>query len=243
MTLTRLIALEREQIGLLKALGYSSMSIAWHYIEFVVLIGVLGIAIGYALGIWTGNQLTVIYARYYSFPVLIFSREPSLYLIAGAVTLGAAVAGAIRAVWKAAWLPPAVAMLPPAPPSYRQLLGGHSPRIAMRQTATMVSRHLFHWPWRTAGATIGIAFSVAILVGSLWTLGAMEFMIDYTFNKTERQDASLSFTGPRAASALYEVQRLPGVLTAEPFRSVAVEIGSGHVSRRIGITGRPRDPG
>ena len=127
MTLTRLIALEREQIGLLKALGYSSWSIAWHYIEFVVLIGVLGSAVGYLLGIWAGNQLTVLYARFYSFPVLIFSREPSLYLIAGAITLGAAGAGAVRAVWQAAGLPPAVAMLPPAPPTYRRLLGGRLP--------------------------------------------------------------------------------------------------------------------
>lgn len=242
MTLTRLIALEREQIGLLKALGYSSWSIGWHYIEFVMLIGVLGGAIGLALGTWAGNELTVLYARYYSFPILIFSREPSLYLIATGITLGAAVAGAVRAVWKAASLPPAVAMVPPAPPAYHRFFGGLDLFAkALRQTAVMVSRHLLHWPWRTGGAIIGMGFSVAILVGSLWTLGATEFMVDYTFNKTDRQDASLSFVGTRPEAALYEVRRLPGVMTAEPFRSVGVEITNGHVSRRIGISGRPKD--
>jgi putative ABC transport system permease protein len=240
MTLTRLIALEREQIGLLKALGYSSWTIAWHYVEFVLLIAIIGTAIGYVFGIWAGNALTVLYARFYSFPILVFSRDPLLYVIAGATTMGAAVVGAVRAVRQAAWLPPAVAMTPPSPPNYRRALGGRLSFLPnLRETSTMVSRHLLHWPWRTLGGVTGVAFSVAILVGSLWSFGAMEFMIDYTFNKTDRQDASLSFLGPRPMEALYEVGRLPGVLAAEPFRSVGVEISNGNVSRRIAITGRP----
>jgi putative ABC transport system permease protein len=54
MTLSRLITLEREQIGLLKAIGYSSRAIALHYVEFVLLIAVLGIAIGLVAGAWLG---------------------------------------------------------------------------------------------------------------------------------------------------------------------------------------------
>lgn len=237
MTLSRLIALEREQIGLLKALGYSSWEIAWHYVEFVLLIAIIGTALGYAFGIWAGNGLTVIYARYYSFPVLVFSRDPALYVVAAAVTMGAAVLGAIRAVRQAAWLPPAVAMQPPAPPVYRQVLSGRNPiRIELPQRWIIVTRHLLHWPWRTAGGVLGMAMAAAILVGSLWSVGAINFMVDYTFNRTERQDATVTFLAPKPAAALYEVSRLPGVMAAEPFRSVAVEIRNGHVSRRIGIT-------
>src|SRR5262249_46571834 len=33
LTLGRIVALEREQIGLLKALGYRSGTIAWHYVK------------------------------------------------------------------------------------------------------------------------------------------------------------------------------------------------------------------
>lgn len=102
----------------------------------------------------------------------------------------------------------------------------------------MVARHLLHWPWRTVGGVLGAASSVAILVGTLWTVGAMEFMIDYTFNKSDRQDATLNFVAPKPLSALYEVARLPGILVAEPFRMVGAEIGSGHVTRRLAISGR-----
>ena len=42
VTLGRLVALEREQIGLLKAIGYSNLAVASHYIKFVVLIAVIG---------------------------------------------------------------------------------------------------------------------------------------------------------------------------------------------------------
>jgi putative ABC transport system permease protein len=238
MTLTRLIALEREQIGLLKALGYSSLAIGWHYIEFVLLIALVGIAIGFVFGIWAGNGMAELYARYYNFPVLIFSRDPALYAIAAMITGSAAVVGAVRAVHQAAWLPPAVAMLPPAPPAYNRLLGGRDPfRGHLSQTWTIATRHLLHWPWRTAGGVLGVAASCAILVGSLWSIGAVEFMIDFTFNRTERQDATLAFLGARPHAALYEVARLPGVMTAEPFVSVGVEIRSGHRSRRIGLAG------
>ena len=44
LTLSRLVALEREQIGLLKALGYGNARIVAHYIKFVVVIAVIGIA-------------------------------------------------------------------------------------------------------------------------------------------------------------------------------------------------------
>ena len=44
ITLARMIALEREQIGLLKALGYGPLPIAAHYIKFVLAITFVGIA-------------------------------------------------------------------------------------------------------------------------------------------------------------------------------------------------------
>jgi putative ABC transport system permease protein len=240
MTLSRLIAVEREEIGLLKALGYSSLAIAWHYVEFVLWIAAIGIAIGFGMGLWLGNQLTVLYARFFSFPELVFSRDMSAYVIAGGVTLGAAVVGALRAVRQAAWLPPAVAMLPPSPPSYRRATGFRWP-ITVRKTTLMTARHLLRWPLRTFSGIVGVALAVAILVGSLWTVGAIEFMIDQTFNQTDRQDASINFLGPRPMSALFAVARLPGVLEAEPYRYVAVEIAKGQISRRIALNGRPAD--
>jgi putative ABC transport system permease protein len=50
MTLSRLITLEREQIGLLKALGYTAGQIARHYLEFVLMIAAGGVVLGILAG-------------------------------------------------------------------------------------------------------------------------------------------------------------------------------------------------
>lgn len=242
ITLSRLISLEREQIGLMKALGYSSWAVARHYVELVLLIALVGCTIGFIGGYWLGTQLTLVYTRFYSFPLLIFSRDPGTYVLAAGTTVGAGIAGAINAVRKAAWLPPAVAMSPPAPPDYRKVRGrGMRQIVPMRKTTVVALRHLLRWPWRSAGGILGVALSVAILVGSLWTVGAMEHMIQLTFNRADRQHATLAFQGQHTLSALFAVRRLPGVVRAEAYRAVAAELSNGQVSRRVAIIGRPLD--
>jgi putative ABC transport system permease protein len=240
MTLSRLILLEREQIGLLKALGYRSVAVGWHYLEFALGIAVVGILIGLAAGTWLGFGMTRLYAEFYHFPFLVFRLDPATYVIAAGITLAAAAVGAIKAVRDVVRLPPAVAMQPPAPALYRRLLPETIYRVLrIPQSLIMVARHLMRWPVRTASSILGIALAVSILVGSLWAFGSVEFMIDVTYNRSDRQDASISFVRERPMAALYATAELPGVMTTEPFRSVPVKIRYGHVERRIAITGKP----
>lgn len=241
MTLSRLIALEREQIGLLKAIGYSSRDVAQHYVEFVVLIAVVGILIGMAAGTWLGAGMARMYARFFTFPYLVFTRDPGLYGLAAVITLSAAVGGAIFAVRGAVALPPAVAMAPPAPASYRQRMGWVRKVLALRQTGVMVARHLFRWPFRTTSSALGVAMAVAILIASLWTFGSVNYMVDITFFRTERYDAQVVFAGPEPRRTVFAVRQMPGVLAAEPFRTVAARISHRNLSRKLGVVGRPSD--
>src|SRR5262245_1358287 len=50
LTLSRVVALEREQIGLFRALGYRSFDIALHYAKFVIVVVAIGVIIGSAAG-------------------------------------------------------------------------------------------------------------------------------------------------------------------------------------------------
>jgi putative ABC transport system permease protein len=242
MTLLRMITLEREQIGLLKATGYSSRSIAWHYIKFALVVAAAGVIIGAIAGTWLGHGMAQLYARFFSFPYLVFSRDPSIYAIAAIITLAAAAIGALRAVSSVVFLPPAVAMSPPAPARYRQWLPVHwrMPRI-MDTRAILVSRHLLHWPWRLASGVAGMALACAILVGSLWSMGSLEKVIDITFYKSDRQDASIQFTTKRPISALHDLRGFPGILRAEPYRAVPVRLRNGTAERRVALMGRPAD--
>jgi putative ABC transport system permease protein len=96
------------------------------------------------------------------------------------------------------------------------------------------------WPIRSLSSIFGIALSVAVLVGSLWAFGATEFMIDFTFHRTDRQDATISFARERPMSAYFEATKLPAVIAAEPYRSVPARIRHGHLERRVAITGKPQ---
>lgn len=239
MTLSRLIALEREQIGLLKAIGYTSRAIAGHYLEFVLLVATFGILTGFAAGAWLGGGLAQMYARFFSFPFLIFARDPQIYGLAALVTLAAAVAGALQSVRSVLALPPAIAMAPPAPTVYRRRMGRIASLLPLRQTARMASRHLWRWPVRTVTSIVSVAMAVAILVASLWSFGSIDHMINVTFSGAERQDARITFAAAEPTSALQDARHLPSVMVAEPFRSVAARLSNGPRSKLLSVDGRP----
>ncbi len=242
ITLTRLVALEREQIGLLKALGYRGTAIASHYVKFVIVIVVIGIAIGIGAGASLGIYVTELFGIFFRFPFLIFIQNPDLYLIAAALSVLAAIAGAVRALRNVVQLPPAVAMQPPAPARFRHVLPS---RLAidwiLSQPTMIMLRNIAHHPVRAAFTMLGMALATAILIVSLFTRGTMEHLIDVTYFLADRQDATVSFNEKRSQAVVNQVQRLPGALAAEPYREVPVRIRNSNVERRIIISGRPRN--
>jgi putative ABC transport system permease protein len=169
----------------------------------------------------------------------VFSRNPAAYGIATGATYAAALLGAVKAVREVAWLSPAVAMAPPAPQRYRKVLGGFVDMSRfVKQSSVIVMRHLTHWPLRTLSGILGMALAVAILVGSLWAFGSINHMINVTFRMSDRHDASITFTSVRPMSALFEAQRLPAVIEAEPFRALPVKLRHGPVERRVSLVGK-----
>lgn len=236
MILTRLIALEREQVGLLKAVGYGSLSVGWHYAELALLIALAGTVIGAAAGDQLGRALTRLYGDFFSFPFLIFRGSVDLYLVGGLVSASAALAGSARGIWQVVRLPPAVAMQPAAPTRYRATLStGAWPLSHLSQLTLMAMRHMMRFPLRNALTALGTSFAVALLVTALFSFDSIAFMVDNVFFRTERQDATLVFSSARAASALQDVERLPGVMRAEGFRAVPVIMRNRHRSRRLTI--------
>ncbi|TIT20189.1 MAG: ABC transporter permease [Mesorhizobium sp.] len=242
LTLSRLVALEREQIGLMKALGYNNASIVMHYLKFVTVIVMIGIVIGSAAGTWLGMRITGLFGDFFHFPFLVFTKSPDLYVIAAFLSLAAAIIGAVRALREVVRLAPAVAMQAPAPPRYRRLLpASFSLDRLISQPTTMMLRNITRHPVRSLFTTLGIALATAILIVSLFTGDAMEQLIDVTYFLADRQDATVSFVEKRPLDVVLQIARLPGVLVAEPYREVPVRIRNGNVQRRIMISGRPRN--
>jgi putative ABC transport system permease protein len=101
----------------------------------------------------------------------------------------------------------------------------------------MILRNLQRQPVRAGLSALGMSFAVAILVVGMFSLDAIEVILDVQFNVAQRQDYTVAFVEPRAARAIHELTHLPGVLAVEPIRTVAARIRSGHKTRQTAITG------
>jgi len=73
--LTRLVRLQREQIAQLKAFGYSSAAVGWHYFQFALAAVLAATILGSVVGLWLGQNLVEIYHRFFQFPNLVFRPD------------------------------------------------------------------------------------------------------------------------------------------------------------------------
>ena len=238
ITLSRLVALEREQIGLLKAIGYHSSTIALHYVQFVLAIGLIGILVGSIAGALMGRGLTQLYGDFFHFPFLIFRHDPAIYIMAAAISVISAVAGAIRTVFDVLKLPPAVAMHPPAPPRYRKFFSAQPQGFpVLSQKTTMAVRNMVRWPLRSGSTLLGISLACGLMVTALLSFDSIDLMVDVAFNRMDRQHATVDFVEPSHVRSVRAVAGLPGVMRTEPYRAAPVRLVNGARSRQLSITG------
>jgi len=243
MVLARLIAVERAEIGLLKAFGYSSWAVGWHYAKLVLAMALVGIVMGWAIGYWLGYTITRTYAGFFNFPFLLYRPSAGPFATAALVSLGATLAGAAGAVRRAAKLPPAEAMRPPAPPAYHDGILGRS-RFAhdglgrwLDQPTRIILRQIARWPGRSFLTSMGIGVSIALLIASLQWLDAIDHMVRVYFNEAQHQDVTVVLDEARSTRIIGGFKRLPGVMAVELVRTVSVRFRNGHRSHRETILG------
>ena len=240
VVISRLIATERSEIGLMKAFGYTDADVVAHYLKLVAVIGVLGLAVGGLLGRWMGRSLAGVYTMFYDFPVFVFEDDPRVYAIVAAITVAAVGGGAAAAVRRAARLDPAMAMTPPAPPDYSRAAGTIITGLRfIDQQTRMVLRQIVRFPGRSAFTMAGVAVSGALLISTLFFMDAMDEMIRVYFNVANRHDVQVSFNEPRSRKAWFELMGAPGVLYAEPYRAAPARLRYGHREKRAAVTGQP----
>ncbi|RYH06465.1 ABC transporter permease [Tropicimonas sp. IMCC6043] len=242
LTLGRIILLERGQIGLLKAFGYGNQAVVGHYLKFVAILCLAGILAGSAVGVLLGRYVTLLYSDYFRFPLLLFAPATDIYLAAALLPTLAGMTGAVQAALRVAALSPAVAMRPQLPPRYRDDGSAFASLVsAIPPLTKMAFRGAIQNRLRSALTMIGLAMSSAILIASLYLADSMGHLAEVKYMLSERQDATIDFVMPRSPDALRSVQRLPGVLAAEPVRVVPARIRNGTAERRITLYGRSAD--
>ncbi|MEM0912125.1 MAG: FtsX-like permease family protein, partial [Pseudomonadota bacterium] len=237
MVLGRLITTERTEIGLLKAFGYSNTEIALHYVKFVMTIGILGVALGCAIGYLFGYYNTTMYADMFRFPLLIFKLDSQTFFIALLIGLLAALLGALGAVKRVINLAPAEAMLPPSPPVYRKgSLLQNAFLKKLDQPTRIAIRQILRYPLRGLTTAVGVGFAVALVMMNMQWEDALDHMARVYFTEAQRQDIVLGMAEPREMSAINDVYHLPGVMIAEPMSFISVEFNNASHTHRGALT-------
>lgn len=240
--LSRLLNLQREQIAILKAFGFGNSQIGLHYLKFSIAMVAGGTVFGTLGGIALGKKLVGMYHMFFRFPDLQFRLDRTALILALLVGVGAAFAGVFRAVRRAALLPPAEAMRPEPPASFRPALiertgitrlFSHSFRIALRNLERRPAQAFF--------TVAGLALATALLIVPNCFRDSVSELLGFQWDVVQRQDMNLGLFDPAHVSIIHEFEHLPGVRAVEPSRSVPARIRFGHRSRQLAIQGLPAD--
>jgi putative ABC transport system permease protein len=240
--LARIVRLQREQIAQMKALGYSSRQVGVHYLKFVFVIGLLGTVIGGIAGRLMGGGLVDLYTMFFRFPSLDFRMDFGALGIALLISAGTSVLGVLSVVWQAVKLPPAEAMRPEPPADFKP---SFFERIGLTRffspTFRMALRNIERRPWQAVFTAAGLALATGLMVLPGAMSNSIDYLLTFQWNRQQRQDAAVFLVEPASGKGLHDLEHLPGVIRAEPIRSVPARLRYGHYQRKLSVTGI--DPG
>src|SRR5690625_5999325 len=123
------------------------------------------------------------------------------------LTSGAALAGVVSAVRRAARLAPAEAMRPAPPPSYRPTI---VERLGLQrffdQPTRIIMRNIERQPIKSGLTVLGLAGAGAIIIVGSFSVGAINEIIRAQYGLVQRDDYTVTFQEPTSAPALHELR-------------------------------------
>jgi len=188
-----------------------------------------------------GRFNTEMYAELFRFPLLIYRPGPSAFAIGAIISLLATLGGTLRAVRRAAELPPAEAMRPPSPAVFHRSRRFDRWTRWLDQPTRILLRQIGRYPVRAALTSLAVATSVALLIMAMQWTDAIEHIAQSFFRDGQRQDVMVGLVEARASNTRHELGRLPGVLAVEPMRIVSADFSVGTRRHRGSLTGIPAD--
>jgi putative ABC transport system permease protein len=240
VVLSRLVGLQRGQIATLKAVGYTNREVGVHFAKLVAAITLLGTALGIGLGAWLGRGMLGLYRPYFELPNMTYRLDLGVTATGVAVSLAAAAVGAYWTLRKVVRLPPAEAMQPEAPPTYRPTL---VERLGLARAlgglGRMVMRELLRRPLRTVLSVLGLSLAVMGLVTSRFGYDAVDAFETALFDTSQRDDLAVTLRNPAPDSAARELRHVPGVLATETLRVAPVRVRFGARYRDVALIGHP----
>ena len=195
-TMTRMIDEQRGNIGTLKALGYSKLSIAMKYIIYALSASVIGGVIGAIAGMYLFPY--VIYSAWnimYTMPELSYMPQPELAVLSVVIAVLVNTGATIWACFSELVETPALLMRPKSPKVGKKILLERIGFIWKRVSFTykVTFRNLFRYKKRFFMTVIGISGCTALLIAGFGIKDSVSEVVENQFEKIFRYDMTASF--------------------------------------------------
>lgn len=244
ITMTRMIENQRTLMGVMKALGYSNLNIMLHYQTYPLLVGILGSIIGSLAGVFlVGKGLVSLFNTMYNIPTGDIRIQMGIVLPAAVLALLFCAAAGYNACRKELSLVPAESMRP-KPPAVGRKMFLERLRLLWSNinfSWKIIFRNLFRYKRRSAMASIGIIFSMVLLMVALGFQNSMDYLMNMQFYEIQRFDIKINLSGIMNADELAYIRSIDHIEAVEPILESGMELTRGWMKKDIGITAVGRD--
>lgn len=238
IAMTRMIENQRTQMGVLKALGYSNFDIMLHYQTYPLLIGVLGSIIGSLAGVFIiGKGLTGIFLAFFTLTIEKVSIDTMLVIPASLLALFFCVLAGYNACKKELRLVPAESMRQKPPTSGKKIFLENVSFFWKKINFSwkIIFKNLFRYKRRSAMASLGIVFSMALLLVGLGLKNSSDETEKVNFTKIQKYNLKINFSRILDNDELNYIRGISHVVLVEPLLETGVEISNGWMKKNIGL--------
>ncbi len=208
-TMTRMVEEQRTQIGALKAMGFSRLSISKKYIGYALsaslIGGILGLAVGCTLiPAVIANAFNIMYAM----PPLEFREQTALCALSVLAAVACTTGAALWACLSTLMATPANLMRPKAPKAGKRVFLERVRPIWKRLSFTwkVTMRNLFRYQRRFWMTVIGIGGCTALIVTGFGLHESIFDILDKQFDEISLYDASIGLDEDAAPAQLAAVE-------------------------------------
>ena len=236
-TMTRMVDEQRNEMGTLKALGYSKLQIASKYIIYALIASILGSILGCSLGMYLFP--TVIFNAWntlYNIDQIKFLFQPGLILLASGSVTGITLLATLYSIYSELIEMPSQLMRPKAAKAGKKILLERITfiwkRLSFLQKVT--ARNIFRYKKRFFMTIIGIAGCSALLVAGFGINDSISDIVNQQYNVIYHYDATVS---AKTSEITSQIKSLKGVkdVYEEDHLAVTTKIDNKDISTTVHI--------
>lgn len=236
-TMTRMVDEQRNEMGTLKALGYSKLQIASKYIIYALIASILGSILGCSLGMYLFP--TVIFNAWntlYNIDQIKFLFQPGLILLASGSVTGITLLATLYSIYSELIEMPSQLMRPKAAKAGKKILLERITfiwkRLSFLQKVT--ARNIFRYKKRFFMTIIGIAGCSALLIAGFGINDSISDIVNQQYNVIYHYDATVS---AKTSEITSQIKSLKGVkdVYEEDHLAVTTKIENKDISTTVHI--------